>query len=122
MSSSMELPVLDEHMWVELKDIMGEDFELLLETFLSDAAVRLGCLGDAIDVSDAVALRDEAHSFKGSCGNIGAMRLSSIAWSLEQQAASIDWAVAKASLVEMQSEYLQVQQLIQQFIQQELPS
>ena len=118
MSNSMELPVLDEHMWVELKDIMEEDFGLLLETFLSDAVERLKCIGEAIAVSDAVALRDAAHSFKGSCGNIGAVRLSSMASSLEQQAASIDWAVAKTSLVEMQREYLQVQQLIQQ----ELPS
>jgi HPt (histidine-containing phosphotransfer) domain-containing protein len=114
----MELAVIDEQMWAELKDIMEEDFGLLLETFLSDAEERLVCLGEAIDVMDAAALRESAHSFKGSCGNIGAMRLSSMASSLEQQVASIDWAVAKTSLVEMQREYLQVQQ----FIQQELPS
>jgi len=122
MSNSMELPVLDEQMWVELKDIMEDDFGLLLETFLSDAVERLGCLGEAIDMLDAVALREAAHSFKGSCGNIGAVRLSNMASSLERQAASIDWDVAKTSLVEMQSEYLQVKQLIQQFIQQQLPS
>jgi HPt (histidine-containing phosphotransfer) domain-containing protein len=118
MSHSMELPVLDEHMWIELKDIMEDDFGLLLETFLNDAVARLVSIDDAIFVTDVSALREAAHSLKGSCGNIGAVRLSSLASNLEQQTRLIDWTLARTSFTEMQAEYAQLQKLIQQ----ELPS
>jgi HPt (histidine-containing phosphotransfer) domain-containing protein len=114
MSHSTELPVLDEHMWVELKEIMEEDFGLLLETFLSDTVDRLESLATAISATDITALREAAHSLKGSCGNIGAVRLSSMAGNLEQQTISIDWGLAQTLLAEMQREYSQLLKLIQQ--------
>jgi HPt (histidine-containing phosphotransfer) domain-containing protein len=105
-------------MWAELKDIMEEDFGLLLETYVTDAVVRLASINDAIGVEDALALREAAHSFKGSCGNIGALRLANLAANLEQQAPSANWAAAQALHAQMEVEYAQLLLLIQQ----ELPA
>lgn len=74
---------LDEAMILELKEVMGEDFHVLLETFLVDSKQRLEHLLKAIEAEEAEELRHTAHSFKGSSGNIGANQLSAICKSLE---------------------------------------
>lgn len=60
----------------------------LLALFLDDTAQRVGRIGElAREGSDHAALRLEAHTVKGSCGNIGASRLREAAALLEKAAA-----------------------------------
>lgn len=60
----------------ELKEVMEEEFGILIETFLQDSLERLDQLRQALSANDAEEFGRAAHSFKGSCTNIGATILS----------------------------------------------
>jgi histidine phosphotransfer protein HptB len=68
-----------------LKEIMEDDFVLLVETFIQDSSLRLQTLHDLMGSSDYDAIRRAAHSFKGSCSNIGALRLTSLCSAVERK-------------------------------------
>lgn len=71
-------PHLDEEALAELQDVMGDEFEMLIDTYISDSQERIDSMKMAIIDKDAGALAKTAHSFKGSCINIGAPRLGEL--------------------------------------------
>nr|WP_205347586.1 Hpt domain-containing protein [Pseudomonas allii] len=60
---------------------MEGEYPKLLDTFLDDSQKRVEALRKARD--DAKALGRIAHSFKGSSGNLGAVRLAQLCQRLE---------------------------------------
>jgi PAS domain S-box-containing protein len=50
----------------------------LVDNFLSSAADRVEAIQTAVEQRDATALERAAHSLKGSCGTLGAMRMAEI--------------------------------------------
>ncbi|CAD5108361.1 Hpt domain-containing protein [Zestomonas carbonaria] len=77
---------LDSSVLLGLQEVMEDEYPLLLETFLSDSRDRLGSLRVALRDADAQALRLAAHSFKGSCSNMGAPLLAGLCRELEDVA------------------------------------
>lgn len=75
---------LDPAILSSLQDIMGEEYPVLLDTFLVDSEERVRLIREAISQNDAQALRQAAHSFKGSCSNMGAPLLASLCRALEE--------------------------------------
>jgi len=77
----------DEHLdlaaLAELKDIMEDDFPVLIDTFVADVEIKLLDMVQIIASGDAEALRQIAHSVKGSSGNVSAIQLSEYARMLE---------------------------------------
>ncbi|MBW4933710.1 Hpt domain-containing protein [Marinobacter sp. F4206] len=71
-------PHLDEEALAELQDVMDDEFEVLIHTFLNDSRERIAGLKQAVNGQDADALAHMAHSFKGSCINIGAPQLGEL--------------------------------------------
>jgi HPt (histidine-containing phosphotransfer) domain-containing protein len=69
---------LDDEALQELREVMGAEFDVLIRTYLSDSADRIGALQSALAVQDLDAFNKSAHSFKGSCINIGAPRLGQL--------------------------------------------
>ena len=67
----------------ELKDIMEDEFSLLVETFISDSIIRIENISTALENADAENLRTAAHSFKGSSSNIYAIALTDMCKELE---------------------------------------
>ncbi|WP_239481999.1 Hpt domain-containing protein [Zestomonas insulae] len=63
---------------------MEDEYPLLLDTFLADSDERLRSLQGALQQADAQAVRLAAHSFKGSCSNMGATRLAVLCRQLEE--------------------------------------
>ena len=66
---------------------MGGDKELMhdvVQLFLTDCSERLAAIRAAIDRADAVRLRGEAHTLKGSAANVSAAELADAARALEQ--------------------------------------
>nr|WP_255263567.1 Hpt domain-containing protein [Pseudomonas aegrilactucae] len=61
---------------------MGDLYVKLLDTFLEDCEVRIAQLQQA---KDADGLGYAAHSFKGSCSNMGAMGLAELCRQLEER-------------------------------------
>ena len=77
---------LDDAVLSALQDVMAEEYTLLLDTFIGDSEERLRGLREALAGADVQALRLTAHSFKGSCSNMGAQHLSSLCKRLEDRA------------------------------------
>ena len=74
---------LDRDVLSALQEVMEDEYSTLLDTFLADSKERLSLLRKA---DDAETLGATAHSFKGSCSNMGAIRLAQLCNELEQRA------------------------------------
>lgn len=74
---------LDRDVLSALQEVMEDEYPMLLDTFLADSEERLRLLRKA---GDAETLGATAHSFKGSCSNMGAVRLAHLCHELEQRA------------------------------------
>ena len=83
-------PFLDKDALDELKLVMEDDFQMLVTTFLSDGKDRLIEIERTVASGVADDVRRSAHSLKGSSSNIGAVRLSSACYVLEQAGANED--------------------------------
>lgn len=87
---------LDPSVQASLRELMLDDYEILLETFISDTEMRLGLLRSSLLTENWQAYRQTAHSLRGSCGNIGAPALHQAAERAEQAGAMAD---SQAALV-----------------------
>lgn len=67
----------------ELRDIMGEEFSLLIDVFINDSQQRISALAAAIEACDAGEVRAIAHGFKGSALNLSALPLTELCRQLE---------------------------------------
>lgn len=77
---------LDQNVLACLLDVMGEEYPVLLDTFLVDSDERQRHIHEAVAAADPQALRLAAHSFKGSCSNMGALVLAGLCKHLEETA------------------------------------
>lgn len=59
----------------------------MIELFLADAPVRLARLRTALEANDPGAVAAAAHSFRSSCGNLGAERCRAACEKIELAAA-----------------------------------
>lgn len=75
---SEQLEHLDYSALAELREVMEDEFEVLIETFLYDSAERITQIKEALAAQDAESISRAAHSFKGSCTNIGVPVLASL--------------------------------------------
>lgn len=74
---------LDDAVLAALQDVMEDEYPILLDTFVADSEERLRLLHQAQAEDDAQGLRLAAHSFKGSCSNMGASLLAGLCKQLE---------------------------------------
>ncbi|MCH4881141.1 Hpt domain-containing protein [Pseudomonas sp. TMW22090] len=79
----MDSPHLNRDVLRALQEVMEDEYPMLLDIFLADAEERLVILRGT---QDAAQLMETAHSFKGSCSNMGAVRLAELCNELEQRA------------------------------------
>src|SRR5690606_38687234 len=79
-------PGIDEEVLGELRTMLGDEVEHLIEVFLEDTPKLLARLEIAASGPDYDALRDAAHSLKSSSANLGAMLLSAAARRVEHGA------------------------------------
>ncbi len=99
-----------------LKDMMEDDFIFLIDTFIQDSQERVATLHDLVGCDEPDAIRRAAHSFKGSCSNLGAVRLASLCAALEAKALAQDLHSFEADLVDIKAEFLIVKQMMLDFI------
>lgn len=79
-----QMPLLDEAVIAELREVLEDEFAELLQHFLSELPIQFERLQTAIDRGDAGELYRVAHQLKSSCGSIGAMRLAELVRRLER--------------------------------------
>lgn len=99
-----------------LKDVMEDDFHLLLETFVLDSTERVEKLQSLASTQDSDAIRRAAHSFKGSCSNVGATYLTSLCAALEKKAMAGDLTHLHEDLLAIEQEFTQVKSLLRKLI------
>lgn len=75
---------LDSAVLAALQEVMEDEYPVLLDTFLADSEERLLVLRQAEQAADSQNLRLAAHSFKGSCSNMGALMLAGLCKQLEE--------------------------------------
>lgn len=106
-------PHLDDEALAELRDVMESEFDILIRTYLSDSSERLDVLRSALNERDTDAFTKSAHSFKGSCINIGAPRLGSLCAEAELAGKEERMDDAGHILDDIQSEFSTVRQLLE---------
>ncbi|ASK34579.1 histidine kinase [Alcanivorax sp. N3-2A] len=99
-------PVLDTAVIDELREIMGEEFDRLVASFERDGQQRLKALHQAFSADDAEQARQQAHSFKGSSGNLGAARVAALCVEIEQYARGGDLPAAAVLMEALENEFL----------------
>ena len=96
----------------ELQAVMGDEFSLLIETFTSDSVLRIEGIRAAVATADPESIRRAAHSFKGSAGNMGAVRLTELCRTMEEEGHQGSTAGCENLLNEIEAEYAQVQSVL----------
>lgn len=89
----------------QLKDLMGADFQLLIDTFISDSQKRIQMIEEAINNSDCESLRTSAHGLKGSALNLSAAILTELCYKLELMGKEKKADGAKEILHQVKTEY-----------------
>ncbi len=79
------IKVLDEQTLDVLKDAMGEDFAELPSAFIDSSQQIISDIATAWQEKDWATLQRNAHSLKSSSASLGALSLSALAKTLEQQ-------------------------------------
>ena len=108
---------LNKEFLEELKDIMDEEFPLLLQTYLSESERQLQGIDQAWQAGELEDLRRSAHSLKGSSGNIGAEALAQLCAELERSAKHADVAGVPQTLEALSGEFVAVREAVSQIHQ-----
>jgi HPt (histidine-containing phosphotransfer) domain-containing protein len=75
---------IDTDAIAELKEVMDEEFPLLIETFVNDSVARIKTIQQAVTAADPEAIHRAAHNFKGSASNMAASALTELCGKLEE--------------------------------------
>ena len=81
------MPVLDQGVLAELRVATGDDEAFiidLVETYVTEGAASMSGLLEAAAAKDCPAIVRPAHSLKSTSASVGAMRLSVICRSIEE--------------------------------------
>lgn len=95
---------LDAAVLDELRAVLGDEFPVLVTTFITDSEKRLALLRAAASAANAGQVREAAHSFKGSALNMGAMRLSALCVDAETRGRSGEVTGIESLIDEIASE------------------
>ncbi len=68
----------------ELRDLLEEDFNDLIQTYINDSEIRLSELENAYTNNDNRLGFEAAHSLKGASSNLGASTLSELCYQLQE--------------------------------------
>ena len=104
-------PPLDLATLEGLRGLSGDDPSFLLEViqiFLQDGPGQLASIQQAVADASADALMKAAHSFKGSCWNMGALLLGELCLTLEQKGRAGETENLEDLLNALDSEYSRV--------------
>jgi HPt (histidine-containing phosphotransfer) domain-containing protein len=103
------MPSLDMNLINDLRELMEDEFNALVEIYLNDSSVRIEQISAAVAAADGAEIRHTAHSLKGSSSNIGAAGLASLCQSLEEMGKNNQLDNSSAQLQLIKSELLTVQ-------------
>ena len=105
-------PHLDVEALAELQDVMEDEFDVLIQTYLADSRSRIDGLKEALATADPEHFAKTAHSFKGSCGNMGALALQQACEEAERAGSTANPQAAQASYEKVQHSFERIVPLL----------
>ncbi len=95
---------VDEATILQLKELMGDDFSLLINTFIKDSSSKINTMRATVINQDSENLRIAAHGLKGSALNLSAAKLTALCKDLESlgREGSFENAVQLIDAVELE--------------------
>jgi HPt (histidine-containing phosphotransfer) domain-containing protein len=102
-----------------LLSVFGDDREFfsdLFRTYYEDNSSRMKQLHSKLEIKDADAVEQLAHSIKGASGNIGAEAMKEFATELETMGRESQLGQAPSVLDSMNSEFEQIKTYIDSYI------
>ncbi|MFN2359506.1 MAG: Hpt domain-containing protein [Marinobacter sp.] len=112
-----EKPHLDQEALAELQDVMEDEFDILINTYINDSSDRIAHLRSALEQEDADRFSKSAHSFKGSCINIGAPKLGELCSEAEKAGRDKRLGEAAAMVDAIENEFRQVEDNLRRFLE-----
>jgi len=97
--------IVDEKVLRELQSIMGDEFIVLIESHLTHAPQLMSEIRAGIRTHDLSQVIRPVHSLKSGSANVGALRLSSAARQMEQDALAGDQDKVLAGLADLEHEF-----------------
>ena len=107
-------PHLDEEALAELRDVMEDEFDILIQTYISDSRDRIDALHQALSDKDPDVFTKAAHSFKGSSVNIGAPRLGALCLRIERCGREGDLETGRQLMAALEAEFGTVRRLMEE--------
>ncbi|MDH3661992.1 MAG: response regulator, partial [Alphaproteobacteria bacterium] len=89
-AAAPEIPTIDQASLDDMRDVMGDQFKVILEYYLDDAANYLKEIRGGWQASDGKAIAAAAHPLKSSSRELGVFELSDIAKCIEENARQAD--------------------------------
>lgn len=100
-----EEDILDLSVIESLRELGGSELVVeLVEIFLDDLPPRIAALREALEEGDAEAVARCAHTLRGSCANMGALRMNQLASELEGAGGSGDLSKVLPLLEQLEEE------------------
>jgi HPt (histidine-containing phosphotransfer) domain-containing protein len=116
----VQLPIWDES---DALNHLGNNSDLLrkiIESFMDEGKKALSSLRKAMDDEDSQSAQLHAHSLKGSAGNIGALKLQTLAKQLEEFASNGDIQSVEANYSECQNVLNETLKVLERYLVQEV--
>ncbi|MAZ88231.1 MAG: histidine kinase [Cellvibrionaceae bacterium] len=98
-----------------LKDVMEDDFDTLITTYVDDVVARIPRLKAALGSQNFEDLRHCAHSLKGSSSNLGALPLADLCMQVETLAKEMCVEGVEPLLTQIETEFHQVKAQLEAF-------
>ena len=100
MSSPIDMEILNQ-----LREILGDDFVLILDSFNSEGEKLMEVMSSALSNADMEKIKEAAHSMKSMSGNVGAMHLSELADQMQIASGNADGEQVAKIWPEIQVQY-----------------
>jgi HPt (histidine-containing phosphotransfer) domain-containing protein len=99
-----------------LKEVIGDDLQPILNSFLEITPDLMSKLSIAIESGIASDVQHHAHTLKGSAANVGATVLPELSYALETMGKQGDLSDAKTQFEKIQVAYEALSNAIQEYI------
>jgi len=113
------VPTLNQHRLDTIERDVSREFLIeLVGLFVSDVALRLERLSDAVKLRETAKAAAFAHALQGAAASLGVLRLRAVAQRLEELVEQDDWGASDATLARLVCEFAQVRSALSQIGEQ----
>jgi HPt (histidine-containing phosphotransfer) domain-containing protein len=103
------------------RDVSREFLIELVGLFVSDVALRLDRLSDAVKLRETAKAVSFAHALQGAAASLGVLRLRAVAQRLEELVEQDDWGASEMTLARLMTEFAHVREVLARIGEEPVP-